>query len=166
VDMIATEVMRRCVQTVTPNMSLPELERAFLRAGVWGFPVVENDQVVGVVSRSDIVQQLDLEHQTAKRTSDFYRDANGFHELPLATSDQIADRIGERMEHLTVSDVMHRQLFMVSPEQSLRDVAVTMVDNGIHRVIVTREGRLLGVISTSDFVRLYAQGRIKPAPSS
>jgi CBS domain-containing protein len=67
------------------------------------------------------------------------------------------------MEHLTVGDVMHRQLFAVSPDQPLRAVAETMVDNGIHRVLVTREGRLLGVISTSDFVRLYAQGRIKPS---
>jgi CBS domain-containing protein len=160
-DMIATEVMRRCVQTVSPSMSLPELERAFIRAGVWGFPVVDGDRVVGVVSRSDIVRQLESEHQTAKRTSDFYRDANGFHEVPLATDDQIADRVGERMEKLTVADVMHRQLFVVDPEQSLRAVAETMVDNAIHRALVTRQGRLLGVISTSDFVRLYAQGRMK-----
>jgi CBS domain-containing protein len=162
-DMIATEIMRRCVQTVAPNMSLPELERAFVRAGVWGFPVVDGDKVVGVVSRSDIVQQLELEHRTAKRTSDFYRDANGFHEVPLATNDQVADRVGERMEQLTVGEVMHRQLFAVSPDQPLRAVAETMVDNDIHRVLVTHEGRLLGVISTSDFVRLYAQGKMKPA---
>src|SRR5688500_12533610 len=97
-DMIATEVMRHCVQTVSAGMSLPELERAFIRAGVWGFPVLDGDRVVGVVSRSDIVQQLDLERQTAKRTSDFYRDANGFHEVPLATNEQVADRVGERMD--------------------------------------------------------------------
>jgi predicted transcriptional regulator len=162
-DMTASQVMHRCVQTVSPSMSLPELERAFIRAGVWGFPVVEGDQLVGVVSRSDIVRQLESEHQIAKTTSDFYRDANGFHEVPLATSDQIADRVGERMEQLTVADVMHSQLFVVDPDQSLRAVAETMVDHGIHRVLATRQGRLLGVISTSDFVRLYAQGRIKAA---
>jgi len=162
-NMTASEVMRRCVQTVSPSMSLPELERAFVRAGVWGFPVIDNDRVVGVVSRSDIVRQLESEHQIAKHTSDFYRDANGFHEVPLTTVDQVADRVGERMEELTVGDVMHRQLFVVDPDQTLRAVAETMVDHGIHRVLVTREGRLLGVISTSDFVRLYAQGRIATA---
>ena len=36
-----------------------------------------------------------------------------------------------------------------------------MVDNNIHRVLVTQEGKLLGLISTTDFVRLYAEGRIK-----
>lgn len=161
-DLIATELMRRVVQTVPASMPLPELERAFVESRVSGFPVVDGDQVVGVVSRSDIVRQLDLERQTAQRTSDFYRDDTGFHEIPLETIAQLAGRIGERMEQLTVRDVMHRQLFAVSPEQPLRAVAETMVDNNIHRVLVTREGKLQGIISTTDFVRLYAQGRFKP----
>lgn len=162
-DMVATEIMRRSIQTVPTTMALPELERAFVQAKVSGFPVVDGDQVVGVVSRSDIIRQLDLEHETAQRTSDFYFDAGGFHEIPLATSVEVADRVGERMEHLAVRDVMHRQVFAVPPDQTLRAIAETMVDNNIHRVLVTQEGRLLGLISTTDFVRLYAEGRIKAA---
>lgn len=162
-DLIASEVMRRSIQTVSARLPLPELERAFIQKGVSGFPVVDGDQVVGVVSRTDIVRQLELERQSATRTSDYYRDASGFHEIPLLTSEHVADRVGERMEELTVGDVMHRQLFAVPPSQPLRAIAETMVDNQIHRVLVTHEGGLLGVISTSDFVHLYAQGRIKPA---
>jgi CBS domain-containing protein len=161
-DMVATEVMRRSIQTVPTTMRLPELERAFIQANVSGFPVVEEDKVVGVVSRSDIVRQLNLEHETAERTSDFYSDAGGFHEIPLSTGVEIADRVGERMEQLTAGDVMHRRLFAVSPDQTLRAIAETMVDNNIHRVLVTQEGRMLGLITTTDFVRLYAEGRIKP----
>jgi len=162
-DITATEVMRRCVQTVPATMSLPELERAFTRAGVWGFPVVDGERVIGVVSRSDVVGRLDLEHQTAQKTSDFYRDANGFHEAPLVTTEEISGRVGERMEHLTVQDVMHRHIYSVPPEHPLRAVAGAMIEHDIHRILVTREGKLLGVISTGDFVRLYTQGRIKPA---
>ena len=158
-EMIATDVMRRCVQTVAANMPLAKLDAAFVESGVSGFPVVEGEKVVGVVSRTDVIRQLDLERQTAQRTSDFYRDGNGFHEIPLTTNLQIADRVGQRIEQLTVRDVMHRQIIAVSPDQPLRTVAQTMVDNDIHRVLVTREGRLLGIISTSDFVRIYAQGR-------
>jgi CBS domain-containing protein len=39
---------------------------------------------------------------------------------------------------------MHRQVFAVPANQPLRAVAKAMVDNDIHRVLVTREGRLLG----------------------
>jgi CBS domain-containing protein len=162
-DITATEVMRRNVQTVAPSLRLPDLERAFLQAGVWGFPVIDGDQLVGVVSRSDIVRQWDTEQQTAAHTSDFYRDAEGFHEVPLQSTRDMAERVGERMQQLTVADIMHRQLFAVGPDQTLRAIAETMVDNDIHRVLVTQHGRLLGLISTTDFVRLYAQGRIKRA---
>lgn len=162
-DMIATEIMRRGVQAVAPNMTLPELEQMFVRHKVWGFPVVEGEHLVGVVSRSDIVRQWNTERQAAQVTSDFYFDADGFHEAALTTDEQVADRVGERMERLTVGDVMHRRLFAVPADQPLRAVAETMLDNKIHRVLVTREGRLLGIITTSDFVRLYAEGRIKPA---
>jgi predicted transcriptional regulator len=161
-DLVATQVMRRSVQTVPANLPLPDLERAFVESGVTGFPVVDGEQLVGVVSRSDIVRQLDLEHETAERTSDFYCDAAGFHELPAGTAEAISGRVGERMEHLTVAEVMHRQLFAVGPDQPLRSIAERMVDHHIHRVLVTHEGRLLGVITTTDFVRLYAEGRLKP----
>ncbi|HUE72382.1 MAG TPA: CBS domain-containing protein [Pirellulaceae bacterium] len=162
-DLTAEEIMRRNVQTVPAGMPLPELERTLLAAGVSGFPVVEGQELVGVVSRSDIIRQLDLEQQTAEQTSDFYRDETGFHEIPLETLAQRAGRIGERMAELTVGDVMHRQLVAVPPEQPLRAIAETMVDQNIHRVLVTREGKLQGVISTTDFARLYAQGKLKPA---
>lgn len=162
-ELVASEVMRRSVETVAASLPLPDLERALVRAGVWGFPVLEAGEIVGVVSRSDVVRQLDQERQTATQTSDFYLDAEGFHVIPLATRDDIADRVGERMEHLTVRDVMQPQVIAVAPDQSLRAVAEMMVDHGVHRVLVTREGRLLGVISASDFVRLFAQGRIAAA---
>jgi CBS domain-containing protein len=162
-DITATEVMRRNVQTVSSNMRLPDLQRAFLQASVSGFPVVDGDQLVGVVSRSDIVRQWDTEQQAAARTSDFYRDAEGFHEVPLQSSQDVAERVGERMQQLTVADIMQRQVLAVGPDQTLRAIAETMVDNDIHRVLVTQHGHLLGLISTTDFVRLYAQGRIKRA---
>ena len=161
-DLIASEVMRRNVKSVPPEMSLPELERTFTDSGLGGFPVVDGTQVVGVVSRSDIVRQLYFEHSVAEQTSDYYRDAEGFHELPLKTSREIADRVGERMEQLTVRDVMHQGVFAVPPDQPLRSVAQTMTDQHIHRVLVTRDGELLGIISTMDLVRLYANGRLRP----
>jgi len=161
-DLTAAEVMRRNVQTVPGSLPLPDLERALIEAGVSGFPVVDGEKVVGVVSRSDVVRQLNVENAAAS-TSDFYRDASGFHEIPLRTSEQVSERVGERMRHLTVADVMHRQLYAVAEDQTLRAIAETMLDNDIHRVLVTHQGRLLGLISATDFVRLYAQGRIKRA---
>jgi CBS domain-containing protein len=161
-DLIASEVMHRLVKTVPAQLSLLELDRRLVEAGVSGFAVVDEDRLVGVVSRADILRALDVERIAAHATSDFYRDSQGFHEVPLQTLAETAARIGERLEQLTVRDVMHRELVAVSPDQSLRTVAELMLDRDVHRVLVTRDGRLLGLISSSDFARLYATGRIVP----
>ena len=161
-DLLAKQVMQRNVHTIAPDVSLPELERAFVDQRVSGFPVVDKGKLVGIVSRSDIVRQLVLEHHLAERTSDFYFDgAAGFHETPLVTFDQVSDRVGERIEQLKVKDVMSRGLFRVSPNQPLKVVAQILLDNRVHRVLVTDNDHLLGLVSSLDLVGLIANGRLK-----
>ena len=69
-DLLAKEIMQHQVHTIAPHVTLPELERAFLQKGVSGFPVVDKGELVGIVSRSDIVRQLFLEHHLAESTSE------------------------------------------------------------------------------------------------
>jgi CBS domain-containing protein len=161
-ELLVKQIMKRNVQTIAPDVTLPELEKAFVNEGVSGFPVVEEGELVGIVSRSDVVRQLFLEHHAAETTSDFYFDSDGFHEVPLVTFEQIADRVGERIEELKVKDVMSRALVKVSPDQPLRQLAQTMTDNRIHRVLVTEKDHLVGLVSSLDLVRLIASGRLKP----
>jgi len=56
---------------------------------------------------------------------------------------------------------MSCRLFKVGLDRPLRFVAQTLVDNQIHRVLVTDEGRLMGLVSSFDIVRLAAQGPLK-----
>src|SRR3972149_5577173 len=99
-DMLVRQIMQRNVRTIAPEVTLPDLEEAFVQQGVGGFPVVDKGELVGIVSRSDIVRQLFVEHHAAESTSDFYLDDDGFHEIPLVTFEQIADRVGQRLEPL------------------------------------------------------------------
>ena len=161
-ELIAREIMRRDVETVTEDLPLPDLEQRFVSLGVGGFPVLEKERLVGIVSRIDIVRRLCLERDLARSVSDFYRDETGFHELPVESITQMAERVGERIEHLCVRDVMHRQLFCVSPQAPVRAVAETMADHHIHRVLVTADHRLVGIITALDLVRLCANGRLRP----
>ena len=160
-DLVVRQIMQRNVRTIAPDVTLPDLEKAFVREGISGFPVVDKGELVGIVSRSDIVRQLVLEHHAAERTSDFYVDDAGFHEIPLVTFEQISDRVGERIERLHVKDVMSRRLVTISPNQSLKMAAQTLADNQLHRVLVTEDNRLLGLVSSLDLVRLIANGRVK-----
>jgi CBS domain-containing protein len=151
------------VHAVSPEMPLVELEQEFIDKRVGGFPVVDADRLVGVVSRSDIVRQLEVERQLAENTSDFYWDRTGFHEEPADSIQQIASRVGQRIEDLRVRDLMSTQLVVVSADDSLTVLAQKFLQHHIHRVLVVEQGRLAGIVSALDLVRLFADKRVSLA---
>jgi CBS domain-containing protein len=157
----ARDLMQIRVHSVSPDMSLSELEREFINQRVSGFPVVENGQLVGVVSRADVVRQLQVERRLAETTSDFYWDRAGFHEEPPESIQQIAGRVGQRIEDLHVKDLMSRDMVVLCADDSVEVVAQKFIEHHIHRAPVVDEGRLVGIISTLDLVRLFADQRVK-----
>ena len=161
VPLNARDLMQIRVHSVLPEMPLSELEREFLNQRVSGFPVVENGQLVGVVSRADIVRQLLVERRLAQSTSDFYWDRVGFHEEPAESIQQLASSVGQRIEDLRVTDLMSRHLVVLCADDSVEVVAQKFLEHHIHRAPVVDEGRLVGIISTLDLARLFADHRVK-----
>jgi CBS domain-containing protein len=160
-NLTVRDLMQLRVHAVQPQMTLEELERQFIDKSVSGFPVVENENLVGVVSRSDIVRQLAVERNLAETTSDFYWDRAGFHEERAETIEQVASRLGQRIEDLRVEDLMSRHLVVVAADDSIEIAAQKLLDHHIHRMPVVEQGRLVGLVSTLDFVRLFADKRVR-----
>jgi len=160
-ELTAADVMQVAVKTVPSTMSLPELEDELIRAGVSGFPVVDQGELVGVVSRSDIVRQICSERDVAERTSDFYFDQQGFHETKMESFKEIADRVGERIEGLLLSDVMIKNPRTIPLDQPISEIARHFADHHVHRFPVTDHGTLVGIVTTMDLVRLIAQKRVR-----
>jgi len=161
-NLTARDIMRTSVHVVDPDLPLRDLDREFIDKKVSGFPVVLRDKLVGIVSRSDIVRQLYVEQSLAEMVSDYYREGQGFPDEPGLTARVVADQVGERFEQLRVKDVMIRELLTVSPQQSLRSVAQMLFGHHIHRVLVTEDERLVGIITAMDLVRLIAEGTLQP----
>ncbi len=159
-QLTVADVMQVAVKTVPSSMSLPALEDELLQARVSGFPVVDDNQLVGVVSRSDIVRQLSAERTVAQLTSDFYLDQQGFHEVKMESLVDIADRVGERIESLKVQDVMVKNPLTTRLDQPIAQAAKQFVEHRVHRLPVTDRGTLVGIITTMDLVRLIADRRI------
>jgi CBS domain-containing protein len=154
------DLMQIRVHAVPSEMPMAELEQEFLDKRVSGFPVVDAGQLIGVVSRSDIVRQFDIERQLSESTSDFYWDRSGFHEDPAESMQQIASRVGQRIEDLRVRDLMSRHLVAVSADDSLAVLAQRFLEHHIHRVLVVEHGRLVGIVSTLDLAKLFADKRV------
>src|SRR5512136_330176 len=53
--MLARDIMTTDVLTITPNTPIREIARAFRTKGISGAPVVENGQLIGIVTESDLI---------------------------------------------------------------------------------------------------------------
>jgi CBS domain-containing protein len=151
------------VRTVDPDMTLTDLERFFVSARLGGAPVVEDGKLVGVVSRSDVVRQIVVERTRAEYATDEHTEPGSWHFMPDdETTDWIGDAVADHLEHLCVRDVMISHVVTVAPDTPIVDVARTMVQQRVHRVIVTEGDAVRGILSSTDLMKLIADGRAKP----
>lgn len=154
----ARDVMQADVHVIDPDAKLEELEEAFFRHGVTGFPVVEAGRLVGVVSRSDVVQRLAVERSRAGELSDYYRDpAVSGPAADHESFEDVAKRVGVRLSGLSVRDVMEPTPQTVGPDEPLREVARRLAAHGFHRVPVVDGERLVGIVTSLDIVRWVAE---------
>lgn len=160
---LARDIMERNVRTVDPDMSLAVLEDALLRNRISGAPVVEHGELVGIVSRSDVVRTLSLDRSLAGVVSDFYRQIVDISGEPAANEWKRTQGMDAHLAQRTVRDAMTADLITVAPDASIQDVARLLLDRHIHRLLVTAGKQLLGLISSSDLVQLIADGRIREA---
>lgn len=79
----------------------------------------------------------------------------------LVTLDHVKDAPRDRWNTLRVHDVMAKadERIVVSPEESMLEVLSRMQDSDTRRVLVTRDARLVGIISASDITRWVQRAR-------
>ena len=155
----AKDLMQRDVAVVEESASLSALEGCFAEAKVSGFPVVQSGQVVGVISRADVLAALAHDESGARST--FYA------ELPEPGSDrvttsfaEVAARAGKSAAELRVEDLMTRSVICVGPDDSLQTLAKTLHEHRVHRALVVDAGQLVGIVSSLDLVGLIAAGEL------
>jgi CBS domain-containing protein len=159
----ARDLMQTGLRTVTPDTPLVELVRRFLEDRVGGYPVAADGRLLGIVSRSDVVRQLSVEQSVAEQVSDFYRDVGAEGSRGL---EAIASQVGSRLEELRVEDAMVHSIVSVEAGESLAEVARRLLERGIHRILVVEGERPVGLITSLDFVRLFAEARVGPRPEA
>ncbi|MGD8619571.1 MAG: CBS domain-containing protein, partial [Gammaproteobacteria bacterium] len=109
-------------------------------------------ELVGVVSLTDIVRQSSMSNSRA--------DSDGAHDVYLYELESHMSREELRVFHsreespMRVSDIMTPMIFRVNPDTPLQEVAETMLKGRIHRVFVTEDGRLTGIVTTLDMLEV------------
>ena len=150
----AKDLMTRDVQTVEADRPLHELADFFLTHGITGAPVVdEDDQLIGVVSMTDLAT-----HQNAANGHSVSTGVpHDVYQTELAGQYAPEEVEGLRISETTtatVRDIMTPEVYDVNPHTSVQQVASVMLRSEIHRLFVTRNGEVEGVITATDMLKV------------
>jgi CBS domain-containing protein len=143
--MLVDELMTSEVITVQPDTSLKDVARLLSAHGIGGAPVVASDgRVVGVISESDfLIKERGRDHA---------------HRSPLHWLLGDRRREFERVEATTAGEAMTAPAITIAGRvATVRDAAIVMAEHRINRLPVTRAGKLVGIITRGDVLRLYTR---------
>jgi CBS domain-containing protein len=145
--MQAADIMTRDVITARPDDSVRNVAQVLLKNRISAMPVLDaQDRVIGVVSEGDLLRRAEI--GTDQRRS-WWRDW-------LAGRERLA-RDYVRAHGRKVSDIMTSPAISATPDTELVKIASLMEKNGIKRLPVVEEGRLVGLISRADMLRAFAE---------
>jgi CBS domain-containing protein len=128
-----------CADVAAP---LEEVARTMHERGISGLPILQSGKLVGVVTRTDLVQLGAM--QAGRRW----------------TSPAMA------LPHRCAGDVMTREPRVVAPDATVRAAARVMSEHCLHRVFVLDGERLAGVLSTRDVAAAVRDAQIQTPLSS
>jgi CBS domain-containing protein len=148
------DAMTADVIAVSPDESVQKAAQLMANHGISGLPVVDaNGQLVGMISEGDLVMR-----QAARRSRPWWR---AFFDDP----DTLA-REYQRATGRTVREAMTRAVVSVSPDVGVDAVSRILLDRGLRRLPVVEGGRLVGIISRGDIVKVLATTPAAPATAS
>lgn len=151
----ARDIMTSEVLEVGVDWTVDQLADFFVNKSISGAPVTTNQgELIGVVSMTDIVRHdsSEVEDPLAHSPHEYY-----VHGLQRHFAQEEASSYHEQIEGMaTVGEIMTPMVFEVAEDLPVQQVASTMVRGRIHRVFVTRERRIVGVITALDVLRLIA----------
>lgn len=134
--MRVADLMQRHVKTVRGDANVAEVVVSLSDAHISGMPVVDGaGKVIGVLSTSDV----------------------------LAAEAEAGDATARQnlFENTTVQDIMTAKPFTISADADIREAAQQMLYAEVHRLFVAEgDGRIAGIITTTDIVRAVATGKL------
>ncbi len=150
----AKDIMAKSVISVTKDASIKKMVETLKAHGISGLPVVdEHGKAVGIVSATDVIQYACSAapgNIVLKKKPD-----SAYYTYGESLQVEYLDgEIAESTKIITVGDIMTQQVHSVSEEDSVTEVAALMLERGIHRITVIREGAPVGIITTMDLIKL------------
>jgi CBS domain-containing protein len=144
--MDVSEIMTAEVVAVTPETAYKDVIEALLDHGVSGVPVVDDGMLVGIVTEADLLAGSAYDGDRSRALAVLA-------DVLAAREHHWATKAGAR----TARDLMSRSVVSCTAETDVRTAARQMLDHGVTRLPVVRDGRLVGIVARHDLLRALAR---------
>ncbi|HZF10288.1 MAG TPA: CBS domain-containing protein [Thermoanaerobaculia bacterium] len=145
----AADVMNPRVLAAAADWTLPELADFLVEHQISGAPVVDpTGRLLGVVSVTDLAAAL-AQLPRAAAVSDFFQSA-----WPESPDREALADLQARGERRTVREIMTPHVYTVTEDTPVGELALTLIEEHVHRLLVTRAEQVVGIVSTSDLLGL------------
>jgi len=136
------QIMTQNVITVSPETPVADAARTMLDNHISGLPVVENGQLVGIVTEGDFLRRAELGTE---------RKRPKWLQFVLGSGREATDYV--QAHGRKVADVMTREPVTVSESTPLQDLVTTMETRHVKRLPVMRDGQLVGIVTRANLLR-------------
>lgn len=125
-----SNIMSSNLVTLNANDGLDKAEGLFKEHKIRHIPVVEGEKIIGMLSLTDLLR---------------ISFADGAYE-----DEENVETVVYNM--FTVPQVMAKNLISVAPDDNVKEVAEILAKNEFHALPVVEEGRLVGIVTTTDLI--------------
>jgi CBS domain-containing protein len=141
------DIMQADWPTLSPDQTVEEAIKLFAESSISGAPVVEEGELVGIVTEGDLIfQDADI------KAPGFLDILGGI--IPLGNWDEYR-REALKSAGVTVDELMTTGVIKVAPDTSLSEAATLMAENRIKVLPVTEGEALRGVVTRMDILTLH-----------
>ena len=145
--MLAKDLMTSKVVTVGTGNSIWHAAQKMLDHDVSGLPVVDDSgRLAGMLTQGDLLHRIELGTETAA----------------VAPEERLGAYV--KAHSWNVGDVMTATVISAGEETPIHAVATLMDRHRIRRMPVVRDGKLVGIISRKDLLRVIAAARRDTIP--
>jgi CBS domain-containing protein len=128
------DYMSAPIYVVERNEPIQRARNLMFKYGIGRLPVLDNGKLVGIVTKYDITNRL-------------YQAAPEWRRRPI--------------DKVPIQVVMTEKPITIFPDATMPQAAVLMIENDISGLPVEREGEIVGMITSRDMVKYFAEQDIK-----
>ena len=153
--MKAADVMVSNVVTIGPDASVQDVAAILIRNHISALPVVEpGGKIIGIVSEGDLIHRAEAGTEVSRSWW-----------LDILTSDEMRAAEFAKSHAQKVADVMTRSVITSAPDTPLSEIARLLEKNGIKRVPIVKDGKLVGLVSRKNLLQALASLPEKQVPA-